>query len=254
MKLSYVIITPAKNEEQFLPDLIMSVISQSLLPKKWIIVSDGSVDRTDEIVLDFSKKYNWIELLKMPSHEERRFDSKVNCIKEGYKHLSKMQFDLIATMDADITFDEHHFQYLVNKFEENPKLGVAGVPFLEGDFNSFYDTSKNINHVSGACQIFRNACYEEIGGHIPIKGGGEDWVAVTTARMKGWETRTYPERFLLHHRKMGTSNKDILKARFDQGFRDYYLGNHPLWQFIRFLFQITKKPFILGGIYLYWGF
>jgi biofilm PGA synthesis N-glycosyltransferase PgaC len=112
----------------------------------------------------------------------------------------------------------------------------------------------NIEHVSGACQFFRRKCFEVIGGYMPIKGGGIDWVAVTTARMKGWKTRTFTERTCFHHRKMGTGNSNDLMTWFRHGCKDYYLGGHPLWQVFRSLYQMTKKPYIMGGTFLFCGY
>ena len=89
---------------------------------------------------------------------------------------------------------------------------------------------------------------------MPIKGGGIDWTAVTTARMKGWKTRTFIERTFTHHRKMGTWDSNQIKALFKHGLKDYFLGGHPLWQFFRFFYQVKKKPFIFGGLLLLSGY
>jgi biofilm PGA synthesis N-glycosyltransferase PgaC len=254
MKLDYILLTPARNEEEYIENTIKSVIAQTRLPQKWIIISDGSTDRTDDIVKEYSKKNQWIELLRMPEREKRDFSSKVIALRTAYEKLKHLNFDIIATLDADITFHQDYFSFLLGKFVENETLGIAGTPFIEGDFNSYYDSSSNINHVSGACQVFRRKCYEDIGGHPLISGGGEDWAAVTTARMKGWQTRTFPEENSIHHRKMGTEGTNILKARFNQGKEDYYLGGHPGWEFIRSFFQIMKKPYIIGGFLIMTGY
>ena len=96
---------------------------------------------------------------------------------------------------------------LLGKFEAMPELGVAGTHYIEGDFHSFRDSYINVHHVNGQIQLFRRACFEDIGGYMPIKGGGIDWVAVTTARMKGWLTYSFGERVFHHHRKMGTAGE-----------------------------------------------
>ncbi len=124
---------------------------------------------------------------------------------------------------------------------------MAGTPFVED--GSHYDYRfTNIEHVSGACQLFRRECFEEIGGYVPIAGGGIDWTAVTTARMKGWQTRTFAEKTCMHHRPMGTgSSKGRLRALFRHGQKDYALGGHPLWQLFRGAYQMTRRPFVVGG-------
>jgi glycosyltransferase involved in cell wall biosynthesis len=192
-KPKYVLITPARNEEKYIKQTICSVISQSLLPQKWIIVSDGSTDRTDEIVANYLVQHPWIELVRMPEHRDRQFAAKVQCFNSGYGRLGGVDFDIIGNLDADITFDADYFNFLMEKFDNDPQLGVAGTPFVEG--NTSYDYRyTDIQHVSGACQMFRRRCFDEIGGYQPIKGGGIDWLAVITARMNNWKTRTFTEK------------------------------------------------------------
>jgi len=253
-RLSYVLITPARNEEAFLEMTIRSVISQTALPKRWIIVSDGSTDRTDEIARKYSSQYNWIELVRMPEHDDRQFAAKVHCFRAGYQRIKDLEFDIVGNLDADLSFEPDYIEYLLDKFSRNPDLGVAGTPFVE-DSSSTYDYRfTNIEHVSGACQLFRRKCFESIGGYTPIKGGGIDWVAVTTARMKGWKTRTFTDKSIYHHRKMGTGKANPLGARYSLGRQDYYLGNHPLWQIFRMFYQMKYKPFVIGGLFLIWGY
>jgi poly-beta-1,6-N-acetyl-D-glucosamine synthase len=250
---SYVLVTPARNEEAFIRKTIQSVVSQTILPRKWIIVSDGSTDTTEEIVKEYLENYPWMELVSIPDHRERSFAAKVQCFNTGYEKIKESDFDIIGNLDADISFDEDYFEFLVGKFAEDSMLGVAGTPFLEG--SSHYDYRfTNIEHVSGACQLFRRQCFEEIGGYAPIKGGGIDWAAVTTARMRGWKTKTYLDKACFHHRKIGTGKGGSLGAHFRNGLKDYYLGGHPLWEIFRSFFQMKKRPYVLGGLLLLSGY
>lgn len=251
--LSYVLITPARNEEAYIEKTIRSVTSQTVPPKRWVVVSDGSTDRTDEIVKNYLPGNSWMELVRMPERKERHFAAKVNCFNAGREKLTGVPHDIIGNLDADISFDDRYFEFLLGKFAEDPGLGVAGTPFVEEGKHYDYKFT-NIEHVSGACQLFRRECFEEIGGYTPIEGGGIDWVAVTTARMRGWKTRTYTEKTCLHHRKMGTGNVSALMTWFRQGRKDYFLGNHPLWEAFRTIYQMTKKPFVIGGTLLMAGF
>ena len=251
--LTYVLITPARNEEAYIEKTIRSVTSQTVLPKRWIVVSDGSTDRTDEIVMKYLPGNSWMELVRMPERKDRHFAAKVNCFNAGREKLTGVPYDIIGNLDADISFDDRYFEFLLGKFAEDPGLGVAGTPFVEEGKHYDYKFT-NIEHVSGACQLFRRECFEEIGGYTPIEGGGIDWVAVTTARMRDWKTRTYTEKTCLHHRKMGTGNVSALMTWFRQGRKDYFLGNHPLWEAFRTIYQMTKKPFVIGGTLLMAGF
>ena len=254
MALEYVLITPARNEAAFIEKTIQSVIAQTVLPKRWVIVSDGSTDGTDEIVRKYQDGREWLELVRLPERQERHFAAKVQAFNAGYERVKDLSFEVIGNIDADISFGEDFLAYLLEQFETMPDLGVAGTHYIEGDFHSYRDSYINVHHVNGQCQLFRRACFEDIGGYVPIKGGGIDWVAVTTARMKGWQTYSFGERVFYHHRKMGTAGSNELMSRFNYGKKDYFLGGHPLWQLFRGTFQMTKKPYLVGGLALLLGY
>lgn len=251
--LTYVLVTPARNEEDNIERLIQSMVSQTVLPLKWVIVSDGSTDRTDAIVKKYLLGAPWMQLIRMSEHRDRHFAAKANCFNAGYAQVKNLPFDIVGNLDADISFERDYFEFLLSRFEHVPKLGVAGTPFVEDGEHYDYRYT-NIEHVSGACQLFRKECFEDIGGYIPIKGGGIDFVAVTAARMKGWKTRTFTEKTCFHYRKMGSGNTPYLMTSFRQGKKDYFLGNHPLWELTRTFYQMTNKPIIVGGALLMAGF
>lgn len=252
--LSYVLVTPARNEEAFIELTIRSVVNQTVRPLKWVIVSDGSTDRTDEIANRYAEEHPWIEVVRMPDRRERHFGGKVACFNAGYARLTGLDYRVIGSLDADLSFEPGYFGFLLDRFAGDPKLGVAGTPFVEnGRSYDFRFSSKD--HVSGACQMFRRECYEAIGGYVPLKGGGIDSVAVMTARMKGWNAQTFTEMATLHHRPMGTGNgAGKIVANFHFGQKAYRLGWHPLWQAVRSVYQMTRKPYIAGGSALLLGY
>jgi glycosyltransferase involved in cell wall biosynthesis len=257
-KPSYALITPARDEEKYIEGTIRSVISQTVLPIKWVIVSDGSTDRTDEIVKTYAQQHRWMELLPLPERRDRQFAAKAHAFNAGYGRLKGLEYDIIGNLDADITFDADYLEFLLLKFRENPKLGVAGTPFVEDrgeqGRHSYAHQFAQLEHVSGACQLFRRECFEQVGGYSPVRGGAIDWIAVTTARMKGWETRTFLEKACLHHRKLGTGTDSKLMVRFRYGQKAYSVGGHPLWVLLRGLFQMRLSPPIVGGAYFLAGY
>jgi poly-beta-1,6-N-acetyl-D-glucosamine synthase len=244
--LKYVLITPARNEAASIEQTIQAMLAQTVRPVKWVIVSDGSTDGTDRIVSKYAAEYPWIELMRMPERTERHFAGKVGAFNAGYAGLKELDYDVIGNLDADITMDERHFEFLLKKLAQYPQLGVAGTPFREGEHQYDYRFT-SIEHVSGACQLFRRTCFEEIGGYTPIKIGGIDLVAVLTARMKGWQTRSFPEKSCDHHRKIGTAQRNVLQVSFKGGQGDYMLGMHPVWEIFRCIYQMSAPPFVLGG-------
>jgi biofilm PGA synthesis N-glycosyltransferase PgaC len=250
---TYVIITPARNVAQFIESTLRSVIAQTELPLKWVIVSDGSNDGTDEIVRKCLDGNPWIELLRMPERKERHFAGKVHAFDVGYARIRDLSPQIVCNLDADVSFERDHFEFLLSKFSEDPALGVCGAPFREGTFQYDYRFT-NIENVWGGCQLFRRECFEQIGGYVPLEGGCVDHVAVLSARMHGWKTRTFTERVCLHHRKMGTAMQGGMRAKFKMGAKDYAIGNHPIWEFSRVLYQMSNPPWILGGCALAAGY
>jgi glycosyltransferase involved in cell wall biosynthesis len=256
--LTYALITPAWNEERHLEALIGSVVAQTRRPVRWVIVSDGSTDSTDEIVRQAAAEFSWIRLLRRERDHERHFAGKAVAFNAAYESLRPLAFDLIGNLDADITLPPDYYAFLIGRFAELPDLGVAGTPFVEDvdrpEVHCYAHCFSDLNHVSGACQFFRRRCFEDIGGYTAVRQGGIDWIAVTTARMRGWKTRTFLERQSFHHRTMGTADRSLLRARFRHGEKDYLVGAHPLWQILRGIFQMTKPPVVIGGTSLIAGY
>lgn len=252
--LQYVLITPARNEEKFIEKLINAVVSQTMPPLRWVIVDDGSVDATASIVSSYLKKYPWIELLSLPSHRDRSFAAKAFAVNAGLERVKNLDYEVVGNLDSDVSFDSDYFEFLMNKFQEDANLGVAGTIFQEEGYSSGKDSFEGHSHVAGGCQLFRRRCFENIGGYVPNKEGGVDWIAVTTARMKGWKTRSFREKSFHHYRSLGTAERSLLASAFSYGKKDYYLGGHPLWEAFRVAYRITKKPYLVGGIALSGGY
>ena len=245
--LRYVLITPARNEAHFIEWTLRSMVAQTVLPEKWVIVSDGSTDGTEEIVARYAAIHPWIDLVRMPERQERHFAGKVHAFNTGYARVREINYDVIASLDADISFDEQYFAYLLGKLAEDSHFGLVGTPFVDDERTKYDYRYVNIEHVSGACQVFRRECFEHIGGYTPIKGGGIDYLAVINARMKGWKTRTFTEKVCQHRRVVGTAEASLVRARFRYGMKDYTFGNHPFWECFRMVHQMTCHPVIIGG-------
>jgi poly-beta-1,6-N-acetyl-D-glucosamine synthase len=250
---AYVLITPARNEAAYVESTIHSVVAQTVRPQKWVIVSDGSSDGTDEIVLRYTDVQPWIELVRMDERFERNFAGKVRAFNAGLARVKCAPYEIIGNLDADISFEPDYFEFLLSRFAADSRLGVAGTPFNEAGRTYDY-RFVSIEHVSGACQLFRRACFEEIGGYRPMPGGGIDHVAVITARMRGWKSRTFIERQCLHHRAIGSARHSALTRGFATGELDYALGGHPTWELFRSIYQMTKPPYILGGFMILVGY
>lgn len=251
---AYVLITPARNEEGLIERTIVSMVNQTILPAKWVIVDDGSSDRTPDIVEGYTKRYPWMELVRRSQRKDRNFAGKVHAFKDGLARVEHLQAEFIGNLDADISFGPDHFEFLLGRMIADPELGIAGTAYTQEDWDSTRDSFEGQTSVHGACQLFRARCYQDIGGYQPSRAGGIDWMAVTTARMKGWRTRNFPERRFHHPRLMGTAQRTALEASFDYGKKDYLLGGSPIWELFRAGYQMTQKPRFVGGLALLVGY
>jgi len=253
-RFSYILITPARNEEALLEKTIQSMVRQTLLPLKWVIVDDGSTDATPDIIERYRAEYDWIEMVRLPQHRDRSFAGKVHAFNAGHDRIRDCDYEVLGNLDADVSFNEDYLEFLIGKFQEDPKLGVAGTIFKEEGYSSEGQSFEGHTHVAGGCQLFRRKCFEEIGGYIPNKAGGIDWIAVSTARMLGWKTRSFREKSFFHYRHLGTAERSVLASAFSYGEKDYYLGGHPLWEMFRVLYRMAQKPYVVGGAVLGLGY
>jgi len=253
---SYVLITPARNEEKYIQKTLNSVLSQTILPKRWVIVSDGSTDGTDEIVLDYCEKHEGIRLLRADAHNTRNFGSKVMAFRAGLETLRHIEYDFIGNLDGDVSFDSHYFESLLKKFHEDKKLGVGGGRVLElkkGVYKAPFGSKGR--SVPGAIQLFRRECYEDIGGYIPLTLGGEDGIAETMARMHKWNVESFSDLEVIHHRgKSFGVGCGILRYRFTGGLRDYSMGYNPTFFILKALTRIFEEPYIIGTLFRLAGY
>lgn len=229
------------------------MIAQTRLPKRWIVVSDGSTDNTDALVRKRLPAHPWMRLIRIDSEATRNFASKARSFNAGYQSLEDFDYDIVGNLDADVSFEPDYFERLIGRFDEDPDLGVAGTSFKDDSLVYNY-SFVGLDHVSGICQLFRRECMKELGGYRHIKGGGVDLVAVTTARMNGWKTRTFPEIECRHHRDMGTGMSGPVRLRFRGGAEDYYLGSHPVWELLRCMRHFASRPYVIGALSIYAGY
>lgn len=251
---AYVLVTPARNEARFIEQTIISVVSQTARPLKWVIVSDGSTDGTDAIVTRYLAQHEWIELVSLSERAQRHFAGKVAAFNAGYARLAGLEYAVIGNLDADVSFEPDYIAFLLERFAGDPGLGVAGTPYREENA-THDDRLKSPEHVSGACQLFRRQCFEDIGGYVPVKSGGVDLIAVLSAQAKGWRTRRFEEKVCLHHRNVGSGDHSTVWQRLlDRGKKDYLLGSHPVFELFRCAHQMKTRPYIVGGILMCAGY
>jgi GT2 family glycosyltransferase len=250
----YVLVTPARNEESYLAETIESVLAQSVRPARWIVVSDGSTDRTEDIAASYCRKHDFMELVTAQAAATRNFGSKVNAFNAGYARLEGLEYEFVGNLDADVTLPPNYFQSILDEFRKDTRLGLAGGVIVEIEKGVPVPFVYSPWSVAGAIQLFRRECFEKIGGYEPVVTGGIDAIAEVKVRMRGWEVRCFPAYEVLHHKHTGTKEGGILGARFRQGIMGHSHGNHFLFEIAKAAFRLKERPYVIGSLTRLLGF
>ena len=239
MENKYVIITPVRDEGKFIINTIDSVISQSERPQQWVIVDDGSEDNTKDIVADFVARFPWIKLLELPNRGKRMLGSGVvHAFNHGLQSLDATEYDFICKLDGDLTLPSDYFEYLFAKFDTNSKLGIAsGCTYLKRNKKLVWERTYE-NHTRGMMKVYRKECFQDIDGLIPELGW--DVVDDFQAQFLGWETRSFKELVVIHHRPVGSSVKGSLFGWIRGGQIQYLLNYHPIFAFCRCVYRMIE--------------
>jgi biofilm PGA synthesis N-glycosyltransferase PgaC len=250
----FALVTAAYNEAGFIEETIKSVVAQTLRPAIWVIVSDASTDRTDEIVRGYAANYSFIKFVRREKDANRRYASKVFALRAGVEALGPEIFEYIGHLDADISLGPDYFRDLLRKFDEDASLGIGGGWYMEEEGGEFKVSPGNtVVSVPGALQMFRWRCYQDVGGLLPIEYGGEDWYAEVMARKCGWTVRSFSDITVRHLRKLGTA-RSALRYCYHQGFTDYAFGSHPLFEMVKVVRRIAWRPYVIGAVARLSGF
>lgn len=250
----YIIISPVKNEEEHIEKTLLSVVKQTKLPLLWIIVDDGSTDKTQEIVQQYEREYPFIKYKKTDSGEVRDFGSKVRAFNSALNQLKDINYRFIGNLDGDISFDSNYFNEIIKKFNENPRLGICGgkrFDFIDGQY---VDIRNATDSVPGAFQLFRRECFEQIGGYRQMQYGGIDAVAEIMARMKGWEVRSFEELRTFHHKPTGSGSSNIIRSKLREGTKYHMIGYLPIFHIVRVISRMNEKPVFWGSLLIIAGY
>jgi len=248
-KNKYVLVTAAYNEEAFIEKLLCSVTSQTVLPIKWIIVSDGSTDGTDVLVQRYAEKFKFIQLHRITEDHPRNFAAQVHAINTGLALLKDLDYDLIGNLDADISFEPSYFSELLEIFHRDPELGLSGGYIQEQVGSVFLPRKGNTpTSVPHAVQCFRRESLEVLGGsYIPFPYGGPDWYAEVYLRMKGWRVQSFSDLKVFHHRPTGAA-AGFLRTSYREGLMHYSMGSHPIYELLKAGLRLPGKPFVAGAV------
>lgn len=248
----YILISPVRNEEGFIEKTIKSVINQTILPIEWVIVNDGSDDKTPQIIDNYSKKFSWIKITDRPAQGHRPGLGVVLAFNHGFDLISSKDYDFIVKLDGDLSFDPDYFEFLIQEFDKNPKLGMASGTTYNVKGEKLVMDKMPDDHVRGAAKMYRKKCFEEIGGLQKILGW--DTVDELKAQMLGWDTKSYKDLMLIHYKPIGFKQKATFKREMIAGERMHFLGYHPIFANLKCLFNFKRKPYIIGGSIMLIGY
>jgi len=250
----YVIISPVRNEEEFLPCTIKSLAAQTIPPAKWVIVDDGSTDRTRAIAEDAARRHDWIRIVGRADRGFRQAGTGViEAFYDGYAVVADGDWDFVVKLDGDVTLPADYFEKCLNHFAATKRLGIAGGTVCKRVTTGLEPESRVDPpfHVRGATKIYRQECWRQIGGLL--RQPGWDTLDEVKANMLGWVTITFPEIQFEHHRPAGgaygTWNNWV-----KNGLANYIAGYHPLFMAVKCLRRSLHAPVLTGALGLWWGF
>ena len=252
--MSFVLITPVKNEEACIEETLKSVIRQTVRPTEWIIVSDNSTDGTEEIIRPYTEKYDFVRLLQNTDRQKRDMASRIFAIQFGIENLNHDSYSFIGILDGDIRLDSNYYELILKEFQKDESLGLAGGALYEKSGDVFVDQKINENSVAGAVQLFRRECYEAIGGLPPLPRGGTDSVAEVMVRMHGWRTHTFSHIPFYHLRPVNAATGGFFYGKRQLGERDYLIGNHFLFELFRCAYRVFERPYVIASAIRLLGF
>lgn len=251
--MSYVLVTPARDEVATIGRTIAAVARQTVKPSEWIIVSDGSTDGTDDVVRDAASRYPWIRLLALPPRTGRSFAAVVQNTELGVRSLNTTSYRFLGLLDSDLDFEANYFEEVLNRFAASPRLGMAGGVVIDIG-RPKHVVPKNRLEIPGAVQFFRRECFESLGGLVAIPEGGWDCLTSVMARMNGWETRLLTDLVVDHLKPRNISQGGSVRRVWQLGERDYAIGYDPLFELVKCLSRVMEPPAVVSAIARWLGF
>jgi glycosyltransferase involved in cell wall biosynthesis len=251
--LNYILISPAKDEEKDIEQTLISVVNQTVKPSRWIIVDDGSSDRTPEIIDSYRRRFEWIKVMRIDRNTARQPGSPiVNAFNRGYDLIKDSEFDFVVKLDCDLRFAPDYFEKLLQQFEKDPRLGIGSGIYLENYGKDWMPIKMPAYHTAGACKFMRKECFSQIGGFVAAKGW--DTVDEIRAQTRGWRTRHFVDLHMYHLKNEG-SGIGFVKTNAMHGEIYYLTGGSKLFFTLKVLHRaFYGRPFLIGGIMVFYGY
>jgi poly-beta-1,6-N-acetyl-D-glucosamine synthase len=258
MNSKYLIITAAKDEEEYIAKAIQLVLRQTVLPLAWIIIDDGSTDQTAKIIEQFAVEHPFIQIHSAGSRGGRNFGSQYKALQAAYELAKPLDFEFVGVQDADLGPEQaDYYESIIREFQQNSRLGIASGYIYERQHGEWQSRKGNSKDSTTGSAVFRRTCFDQIGGYTPLLYGGSDWLAQLDAKILGWEILTRPDLHIFHYRPTSSAG-GIWRGKFREGLMDASFGSHPVFEFFKCCRRVTSFPFLLGSFvrfagYLWWN-
>lgn len=249
----YIVVTPCKNEGENLPDMIRSVVTQTIKPVVWVIVDDGSTDDTQNIIEDAMEVHDWIQNIRLASKVRDLGTHLAGVMKKGFDHAlsyckeNTLEYGYLGNLDGDLTLPPTFYENLIRAFENDSTLGVAsgGTEHIIGDH--IVRAKVSVSEPSGGHMLIRRECFDEIEG-IPLSYA-VDSVIKAKARLRGWKTRRFENNIATEVRDVHVA-EGYWKGFVHKGKCSYYLNSNPIHIMARVVMYSIKNPYYIGIAYL----
>ncbi|MEL6260117.1 MAG: glycosyltransferase family A protein [Cyanobacteria bacterium J06626_6] len=256
MSRGYVLISPCRDEAAYIQTTINSIVNQSLLPEKWVIVDDGSTDGTEEIIAEAARQYSFIEVIQRSDRGRRSVGPGViEAFYAGYDAIDSSRYDYICKLDVDLDIPPTYFERLVERMEVNPRIGTcSGKPYFPGKDGQLISERCGDETSVGMIKFYRTDCFEAIGGFV--RQVMWDGIDCHRCRMEGWIACSWddPELRFVHLRPMGSSHKSIFTGRTRHGSGQYFMGTGLPYMAASAMYRMMTPPFVLGGAMMLLGY
>lgn len=252
---TYVLISPCRNEADYMRRTLDSVVAQSLQPTLWVIVDDGSTDETPQILADYAAKHDWIRIVQKPDRGHRAVGpGVVEAFYVGYQSIDPADFTYSCKLDLDLDLPPRYFETLIERMEADPRIGTcSGKPYIRQ--NGTLVSERRGDEMSvGMTKFYRRTCFEDIGGYVHEVM----WDAIDChkARQRGWKAVSWdhPDLNFEHLRPMGSSQTSIWTGKRRHGFGQYFMGSDLFFYAATCVFRMAEKPYVLGGLAMMQGY
>jgi poly-beta-1,6-N-acetyl-D-glucosamine synthase len=252
--MSYLLISPCRNEAAYMRETLDSVIAQSLRPAKWVIVDDGSTDDTPRILAEYARRHDWIEIVTRDDRGRRSVGPGViEAFYAGYRTINPDDYEYLCKLDLDLRLPPRYFEILCARMAANPRIAsCSGKCCVEEDGRLVSEGMGDDTSI-GASKFYRVSCFKAIGGFV--REVMWDGIDCHRCRMKGWIACSWddPELRFVHLRPMGSSQQSIYVGRMRHGAGQYFMGTGLLYMAASAASRLHQKPYVLGSAAMLWG-